>query len=61
MGSMKLTDIPTQELRRILHATERAVGADSSEAEILRRELTKRQQRARDGRRRRRRGRRGRD
>ncbi len=42
---MKLTEIPTADLRRILRATERAAGPDSVEARILRRELAKREQR----------------
>jgi len=54
---MKLHEIPTPELRRILRATERDAGADSMEARILRRELVKRKSRPRQAPRRRRRGR----
>lgn len=41
---MKLSDIPTPELLRILHATERDTGPDSVETRILRRELVRREQ-----------------
>jgi hypothetical protein len=40
---MKLRDVPTTELRRILRATERDAGPDSVEARTLRRELVKRE------------------
>ena len=41
---MKLTDVPTPELRRILRATEKAEGPESVEARIFRRELDRRKQ-----------------
>jgi hypothetical protein len=44
---MKLNEVPTAELQRILRATERDAGPDSMEARILRRELVKREQQAR--------------
>ena len=48
---MKLHDIPTPELRRVLRATEQDAGSDSMEARMLRRELVKREQRSRQKRR----------
>ncbi len=39
---MKLRDMPTDELRRALEATERAAGFDSHSANALRRELARR-------------------
>lgn len=52
MGGMKLDNIPTPELRRILRATEDDAGPDSMEARVLRHELVKRGQRRRQKRRR---------
>lgn len=42
IAGMKVKDVPTSQLRRILRATERAVGTDSTEARIIRRELVRR-------------------
>jgi hypothetical protein len=53
---MKLHDIPTTELRRILRATERDAGPGSVEVRVLRRELTRREQQRRQERRKRRGG-----
>ena len=47
LGGMKLQDIPTSELRRVLRATERDAGPDSMEARVLRQELAKREHPAR--------------
>lgn len=44
---MRLKDIPTEELRRALVATEAAAGVDSVDARILRRELEARREAAR--------------
>ena len=52
MGGMKLNDIPTPKLRRILRATEQAAGPDSMEVRVLRRELVRREQQTRQARRR---------
>lgn len=46
-AGMNLNEISTPELRRILRATERAAGPDSTEARIFRRELAKRGQQTR--------------
>jgi hypothetical protein len=40
---MKLTEVPTAELRRIVAATERVVGPNSAEVRVLKRELARRQ------------------
>jgi hypothetical protein len=40
---MQLRDMPTDELRRALSATERAAGQDSDSARVLRRELAQRE------------------
>ena len=56
MGRMKLHEISTPDLRRILRATEQDAGFDSMEARVLRRELTQREQQARRVRRRSRKG-----
>jgi hypothetical protein len=48
MGHMKLHEISTSDLRRILRATEKDAGADSMEAGVLRRELIRREQRIRE-------------
>ncbi|MFQ5591313.1 MAG: hypothetical protein ACE5FM_00035 [Methyloligellaceae bacterium] len=41
----ELNEIPVDELRTIIRATERALGADSREAEIFRRQLARRSKR----------------
>jgi hypothetical protein len=40
---VKLTDIPTSELRRIALATERAVGPDAVQVRAMRQELDRRE------------------
>jgi hypothetical protein len=40
---MKIAEVPTTELRRIILATERAVGADAPEVRAMRRELERRE------------------
>ncbi len=47
---MKIKDLSTSRLRRILRATERDVGPESVEARIMRRELTRRSNLSRAGR-----------
>lgn len=49
---MRLSAIPTRQLRRILRATEREAGPDSLEVRVLRRELVRREQRRRTAKRR---------
>lgn len=43
MVGMRLRDVPTAELRRMIRATEQSVGRDGRTVEILRRELARRQ------------------
>lgn len=43
MGTMKLRDISTLELERMVHDAERELGRNSRTAEMLRRELERRQ------------------
>jgi hypothetical protein len=40
---MKIEDVPTSELRRILDATSKALGSDVAEVRILQRELARRE------------------
>ena len=42
IGAMKLSEMPTRELRRALHTTVLAIGSDSQESQALRRELARR-------------------
>lgn len=46
--TMRLSEIPTLKLRRIVKATEQVAGAESESAAILRRELLRREQSNRD-------------